>query len=62
MIDPHWATFVKSFSVARDEKHLFIKRRKESTARKDVEQAFGILQGRWGIVQQPTRSYSINKI
>ncbi|GKC24101.1 putative nuclease HARBI1 [Tanacetum coccineum] len=36
-IYPQWATFVKSFSVANDEKHSFFKRRQES-ARKDVEQ------------------------
>ncbi|GJX53141.1 ALP1-like protein [Tanacetum coccineum] len=47
IIYPQWATFVKSFSVANDEKHSFFKRRQES-ARKDVKRAFGVLQGRWG--------------
>nr|GEW40680.1 zinc finger, CCHC-type [Tanacetum cinerariifolium] len=28
-------------------------------ARKDVERAFGVLQGRWGIIQQPTRPYHL---
>ncbi|GJT23475.1 reverse transcriptase domain-containing protein [Tanacetum coccineum] len=42
-IYPQWATFVKSFSVANDEKHGFFKRRQES-ARKDVERAIGVLQ------------------
>nr|GEW16054.1 hypothetical protein [Tanacetum cinerariifolium] len=29
-------------------------------ARKDVERAFGVLQGRWGIIKQPARSYHVN--
>ncbi|GJX33087.1 ALP1-like protein [Tanacetum coccineum] len=43
IIYPQWATFVKSFTVANDEKHSFFKRQQES-ARKDVERAFGVLQ------------------
>nr|GEV68768.1 protein ALP1-like isoform X1 [Tanacetum cinerariifolium] len=42
-IYPQWATFVKSFTVARDEKIVVFKRQQES-ARKDVERAFGVLQ------------------
>nr|GEU81867.1 protein ALP1-like isoform X1 [Tanacetum cinerariifolium] len=38
-----WATFVKSFTVARDEKVAIFKRRQEN-ARKDVKRAFGVLQ------------------
>ncbi|GJZ08640.1 ALP1-like protein [Tanacetum coccineum] len=56
-----WATFVESFSVAQDEKHGYFKRRQES-ARKDVEHAFGVLQGRWGTIQQLKRQYHVNKI
>ncbi|GJU17986.1 reverse transcriptase domain-containing protein [Tanacetum coccineum] len=44
-IYPAWSTFVKSFSVARDEKCLQFKRVQEA-ARKDIEGAFGVLQGR----------------
>ena len=36
------ATFVKSFTVARDEKHGHFKMRQEG-ARKDVERVFGVL-------------------
>ncbi|GKE23480.1 ALP1-like protein isoform X1 [Tanacetum coccineum] len=31
-------------------------------ARKDVGRAFSVLQGRWGIIQQPTRAYEVNTI
>ncbi|GKB10957.1 zinc finger, CCHC-type containing protein [Tanacetum coccineum] len=39
-IYPAWSTFVKTFSVAWDEKTLKFKRVQES-ARKDIERAFG---------------------
>ncbi|GJY09465.1 ALP1-like protein isoform X1 [Tanacetum coccineum] len=54
-----WASFVKSSTIARDEKCVIFKRRQEG-ARKDVERAFGVLQGRWGIIQQPARAYTVN--
>ncbi|GJX55163.1 ALP1-like protein [Tanacetum coccineum] len=41
-IYPQLAAFVKSFTVARDERNAVFKRRQES-ARKDVERAFGVL-------------------
>nr|GEX07546.1 mitochondrial outer membrane protein porin of 34 kDa-like [Tanacetum cinerariifolium] len=56
-----WAAFVKSFTVARDERNAAFKRRQES-ARKDVERAFGVLQGRWHIIAQPARSWTVNKL
>ncbi|GJZ16021.1 reverse transcriptase domain-containing protein [Tanacetum coccineum] len=43
-IYPQWTTFVKSFTVENDVKHSYIKKRQETT-RKDVECAFGVLQG-----------------
>ncbi|GJZ38114.1 ALP1-like protein [Tanacetum coccineum] len=58
-IYPQWATFVKSFTVANDAKHAYFKKRQES-ARKDVERAFGVLQGRWGIIQQQQQSIPIS--
>nr|GEU41538.1 ribosomal protein [Tanacetum cinerariifolium] len=44
-IYPQWVAFVKSFTVAQDERNAVFKHRQES-ARKDVERAFGVLQGR----------------
>nr|GEX94764.1 protein ALP1-like [Tanacetum cinerariifolium] len=60
-IYPQWATFVKSFTVANDAKHAYYKKRQEG-ARKDAKLAFGVLQGRWGIIQQPARSYHVNTL
>nr|GEW37635.1 hypothetical protein [Tanacetum cinerariifolium] len=60
-IYPEWASFVKSFTVATDLKHTYFKQRQES-ARKDVERTFGVLQGRWGLIQQPARAYEVNTL
>nr|GEX10870.1 putative nuclease HARBI1 [Tanacetum cinerariifolium] len=51
-IYPQWETFMKSFTVTNDAKHAYFKKHQEG-AQKDVERAFGVLQGRWGIIQQP---------
>ncbi|GJR36445.1 ALP1-like protein isoform X1 [Tanacetum coccineum] len=59
-IYPQWATFIKSFTVARDERNAIFKRCQES-AQKDVERAFGILQGRWHIIAQPACSWTVSK-
>ncbi|GKC96024.1 ALP1-like protein [Tanacetum coccineum] len=60
-IYPQWATFMKSFTVANYAKHAYFKKRQES-AWKYVERAFGVLHGRWGIIQQPARAYEVNTI
>ncbi|XP_071739027.1 uncharacterized protein [Rutidosis leptorrhynchoides] len=60
-IYPEWATLVKSFTCPIEPKSMKFKRYQEP-ARKDVERAFGILQGLWGIIKNPARPYSINKI
>ncbi|GJZ74295.1 ALP1-like protein isoform X1 [Tanacetum coccineum] len=60
-IYPAWSTFVKTFSIARDEKTLKFKRVQEG-ARKNIERAFGVLQGRWEIIRQPARAYQINTL
>ncbi|GJY50682.1 ALP1-like protein isoform X1 [Tanacetum coccineum] len=60
-IYPAWSTFVKTFPVARDEKSLKFKKVQEA-ARKDIKRAFGVLQGRWGIIRQPARPFQINNL
>nr|XP_043638735.1 uncharacterized protein LOC122609823 [Erigeron canadensis] len=60
-IYPEWVTFVKAFSCPQDLKKKKFKKYQES-ARKDVERAFGVLQGRWAILTHPSRSFSVNKI
>ncbi|GJY43578.1 ALP1-like protein isoform X1 [Tanacetum coccineum] len=60
-IYPQWASFVKSFTVASLEKNVLYKRKQEG-ARKDIERAFGVLQGRWRIISQLTRAWTINKL
>ncbi|GJZ80880.1 ALP1-like protein isoform X1 [Tanacetum coccineum] len=60
-IYPQWSSFVKSFTVANSEKNALFKWKQES-ARKDVERAFGVLQGRWHIICQPARAWTVNKL
>nr|GEW22291.1 hypothetical protein [Tanacetum cinerariifolium] len=60
-IYPKWVSLIKSFTVATDPKHTYFKQHQES-ARKDVECAFRVLQGRWGFIQQPTRAYEVNTL
>ncbi|GJZ03678.1 ALP1-like protein isoform X1 [Tanacetum coccineum] len=60
-IYPQYEAFVKSFTVARDERNAIFKRRQKS-ARKDVERAFGVLQGRWHIIAQLVRAWTVNKL
>ncbi|GJU47907.1 Toll/interleukin-1 receptor domain-containing protein [Tanacetum coccineum] len=60
-IYPTWSTFVKTVSIARDEKTLKFKRVQEG-ARKNIERDFGVLQGRWEIIRQPARAYQINTL
>ncbi|GJS33938.1 probable alpha,alpha-trehalose-phosphate synthase [UDP-forming] 11 [Tanacetum coccineum] len=60
-VAPRRAMFRQSFTVATDPKHTYFKQRQES-ARKDVERAFGVLQGRWGLIQQPARAYEVNTL
>ncbi|XP_020150919.1 uncharacterized protein [Aegilops tauschii subsp. strangulata] len=49
-IYPQWAAFVKTISEPRGNKQSHFATMQEA-ARKDVERAFGVLQTRWGIVQ-----------
>ena len=49
-IYPEWATFVKNISMPQGEKRKLFAQHQES-ARKDVEQAFGVLQSRFAIIR-----------
>ncbi|XP_071695270.1 uncharacterized protein [Rutidosis leptorrhynchoides] len=60
-ISPTWASFVKLYSSAADQKRCYFLK-KQASAHKDVERTFGILQGRWNILQQPPRSYKVKAI
>ncbi|GJW34056.1 zinc finger protein JAGGED-like protein [Tanacetum coccineum] len=60
-IYPELGSFVKSFTVATDPKHTYFKQRQES-ARKDVERAFGVLQGRWGLITTTASAYEVKHI
>ena len=55
-IYPDWATFVKTLSEPQglEQKH-FVKM--QEACRKDVERAFGVLQGRFAIVSRPARGW-----
>ncbi|XP_033143232.1 uncharacterized protein LOC103860167 [Brassica rapa] len=60
-IYPEWATFIKSISLPQGEKDLLFAKRQES-ARKDVERAFGVLQARFAIIKNPSKLWSKSKI
>ncbi|GJW86721.1 RNA-directed DNA polymerase, eukaryota [Tanacetum coccineum] len=45
-----------------NEKTMRFKRGFQESARKDIERAFGVLQGRWGIIRQPARALQINTL
>nr|XP_045088218.1 uncharacterized protein LOC120972788 [Aegilops tauschii subsp. strangulata] len=59
-IYPQWSTFVKTISSPQGEKRKRFAQMQESV-RKDVERAFGVLQSRWGIVQNPALSWDEGK-
>jgi hypothetical protein len=53
-IYPTWSTFVKAYPHPVDPKEKKFKKLQES-ARKDVERAFGVLKGKWKILERPLR-------
>nr|GEU56093.1 probable purple acid phosphatase 20 [Tanacetum cinerariifolium] len=59
-IYPQWSSFVKSFTVANLEKNALFKRKQESV-RKDIERAFGILQGRWHIILEAELGHAYDR-
>uniref|UniRef100_A0A0D3ECE4 DDE Tnp4 domain-containing protein n=1 Tax=Brassica oleracea var. oleracea TaxID=109376 RepID=A0A0D3ECE4_BRAOL len=60
-IYPKWATFIQYISLPQDPKTVLFAQRQEA-ARKDVERAFGVLQGRFAIVKSPALFWDKSKI
>ncbi|XP_071699964.1 uncharacterized protein [Rutidosis leptorrhynchoides] len=60
-IYPDWATFIKGMSCLRDEPRIKFTRF-QASARKDIERAFGFLQGRFHILSLPARTMKVNKM
>ncbi|XP_071729152.1 uncharacterized protein [Rutidosis leptorrhynchoides] len=60
-IYPDWAMLVKAPHNSIDEPRKKFKRFQER-ARKDIERAFGVLQGRFAMLKTPARSKDFNKI
>nr|XP_043633676.1 uncharacterized protein LOC122604878 [Erigeron canadensis] len=53
-IYPEYATFVKTFTDPIDEKRKLFKKKQES-ARKGIERAFGVLKKRWKVLNHPAQ-------
>ncbi|XP_023640335.1 uncharacterized protein LOC111831056 [Capsella rubella] len=60
-IYPDWATFIQSIRLPQTPKHSLFAKRQES-ARKDVERAFGVLQSRFAMVKNPCLLWEKEKI
>ncbi|XP_071718030.1 uncharacterized protein [Rutidosis leptorrhynchoides] len=60
-IYPYWSTLVKSFKSTVEPK-LFKFKWYQEAARKDIERAFSVLQGRWAIIKHPARQFYLEKI
>ncbi|XP_052189884.1 uncharacterized protein LOC127799701 [Diospyros lotus] len=60
-IYPSWRTFVKTIPSPQGNKKKFFATQQEY-ARKDVEQAFGVLQSRFAIVRGPGRMWDVETL
>ena len=60
-IYPQWSCFVQTIHLPGDEKRKHFAKVQEAT-RKDVERAFGVLQGRFAIIYNPRRQWSLETI
>ncbi|XP_023634292.1 uncharacterized protein LOC111829435 [Capsella rubella] len=60
-IYPDWATFIQSIRLSQTPKHSLFAKRQES-ARKDVERAFGVLQASFAKVKNPCLLWEKGKI
>nr|XP_043620035.1 putative nuclease HARBI1 [Erigeron canadensis] len=56
-----WFTFVKAYPHPVDPKEKKFKRVQEA-ARKDIERVFGVLKGKWKILERRIRFYDLDKI
>lgn len=56
-----WSTFIKAFKYSTDPKEKKFKKVQES-ARKNVERAFSVLKGKWGILNRPLQPHTIERI
>ncbi|XP_071728867.1 uncharacterized protein [Rutidosis leptorrhynchoides] len=56
-----WATLIKGMSCPTDEPIIKFTSF-QTSARKDIERAFGVLQGRFHILSQPSRTLKVNKM
>lgn len=57
-IYPQWSCFVQTIHEAQEEKKKHFAKMQEGV-RKDVERAFGVLQGRWEILRNPCRQWEL---
>ncbi|XP_071695261.1 uncharacterized protein [Rutidosis leptorrhynchoides] len=60
-IYPNWATLVKGYSCPTEEPTIKFTRF-QASSRKDIERAFGVLQGRFHIIRIASRSMSVNRM
>jgi hypothetical protein len=60
-IYPKLTIFVQTIHDSQGEKRQYYANMQEA-ARKDVERCFGVLQSRWGIIQNPSREWNLNTI
>jgi hypothetical protein len=57
-IYPPWSCFVQTIHSLEDEKRAYYNKMHEST-RGGVERCFGVFQGRFGIIENPSKLWSL---
>ncbi|XP_056695806.1 uncharacterized protein [Spinacia oleracea] len=60
-IYPKWSTFVDTITAPQTYKQRLFTKRQES-ARKDVERAFGVLQARFAIIRKPALAWNVDML
>jgi hypothetical protein len=60
-IYPEWSVFVKTHRKPKEDKYKRFSQEQEA-CRKDVEQAFGVMQSHWAIVHHPARQWSVRQM